>query len=144
MPHLAQTDIYFVTFDTCDLSFVLIGWNTYYQNHSFPPIGWHSRPHKLMLSHWFSNCHFCTWADCNHKRCLLETQFLSVWARRDTCFTGWSSDRCYILVIPDVSPLTSLGAVSSEAMCGDVIPAPTPGLAICSRREVHRTSHPHT
>ena len=53
-------------------------------------------------------------------------------------------DRCDILVNPDVSPLTSLGAVSSEAMCGDVIPAPTPGLAICGRREVHRTSHRHT
>ena len=42
MPPLTQTDIYFVTFDTWDLSFILIGWDTYYQNHSFPPIGWHS------------------------------------------------------------------------------------------------------
>ena len=44
---------HFVTFDTCDLSFVLIGWNI--KNHSFPPIGWHSLPHILMLSsYWFS------------------------------------------------------------------------------------------
>ena len=56
--------------------------DTYYQNHSFPLIGWHSLPHILMLSsYWLNTINLLLLH--NEKRFLLETQYLSVWASRE-------------------------------------------------------------